>query len=306
MAVTKKHTWLAIGLLGTLIAAPNGTVIKYAIGSTDPYFFNALRFALIAAITTPFIFTGYKRITKKNFRLALFGGLYMAAAVVSYVWAIKLSAASYVSIITLLSPLIFIFYSSKMAGERISRRGLAGITLAALGAMVIIVLPVAVRDSGSFTFYPMATLFALINTVTFPLTIIYFRKANEEGLTMNSVLSLSSWVVTLVNLGAFLIFLPPVGNIDGSAIFGTIYSGVLVGLVARAISVEVYEHIGSVISSALSYLETFIAILLPLFVLHEHLSPEVVLGGILILAGVYVAQHHRQIHPKHRHLLRVT
>lgn len=305
MSLAKRNIWLGIGLIGALLAAPNSTVIKYAIVGTDPYLFNVLRFALIALVTSPFLIRDLRSLNRTNVKATVIGGIYMALAVITYVWAIKLSAASYVSVITLVTPIIFIFYSSRFTGEKISSRALAGITLAALGAMVIFVLPIALAHGGSLVFYPWATLFIIINCITFPLTVIYFRKANEGGAPMLSVLSLSSWVVCLLNAICLFTLGTSSAPIGGRVVFGILYSGLIVALITRVVSVVVYERIGSVVSSALSYLETLIAITLPLIVLHEQLSPEVVFGGMLIIAGLYVAQHARIIHPKHRHLLRV-
>lgn len=307
MAKTKKKktSWLWIGLLAAVIAAPNATVIKYTVNGVDPYYFNAIRFLLIALITTPFLLRNIKLLDKGNFKHSLKAGLYMSIAVVSYVWAIKLSHASYVSIIILLSPIFFILYSAKLTGEKISPRAVTGIILAAIGAMVIVILPIAIKQNGPFIFYPLATVFALVNCMVFPLSIISFKKANDGGLPIIPLLSFSSWLIFLVNICLFYVIGGSATSLSsGHLMFGIIYSGIVVSLISRIMNVVSYEHIGGAVTGAIAYFETFLAITIPIVILGEKLSKEMVTGGILILAGIYVIQYHKTGKHKRHFLLK--
>lgn len=298
---TKKY-WFYLGLLGVILSAPNATVIKYSVGSIDPYLFNALRFLIVAIITTPFLLANTGRFNKQNFKYSVKAGLYMTVAVITYVWAIKLSQASYVSIITLLTPIAFILLSARLTGDKITSRSVAGISLAALGALVIVVLPVAIKQSGTFIFNPLATTFALINVFVFPLAMISYKKANESGMPIVPLISISSWIICLFNAGLLLVIGGTGHHINNSAIFGIVYSGIVIAFIARIMNITSYEHIGAAVTGALEYLEIFLAILLPVVVLHEKLSPEMVIGGILILCGVYVVEHHKSAHHKYHHI----
>ncbi len=296
----KLNKWFLLGLLAVLIAAPNATATKYITNSLDPFVYSTLRFGLIAIVTAPYILLSYKKFNSKNLRYALTVGVLMSIAVLVYVWAIKLSQASYVSIITLLTPIIFVILSAKLTGEKIKMRGVAGITLAALGAFIIVALPIALRQNSSLQFYPLASALALLNTITFPLAIIYSKKANENGLPLMSIFSVSAWVVLLVSVLCTLIFASNINvELNPGLIAATCYSGIIVALVARMLNVASYEHIGSAVSSALAYTETLLAIVIPVILLGEKLSIEMVLGGVCILLGVYLAEHHQSKHKKH-------
>lgn len=301
-----KKSWFAIGLIGVLLTTPNPTVIKATTNDLDPVVFNILRFAAVALILLPFILVKRKKLPAKSYKDAIIGGTFMAIAVISYTFAISLSQASYVSIITLLTPILLVVFSTLMVKERVTKRAVAGITLAAIGAMVIVLLPIAVQSNGSFTFYPFATCIALINCVTFPLATIYYRKANESGMSFPMVMSISTWIIILANIICMVILgteMPQdLHTLNWLAI---LYSGVVVALIARIMVVVSYEHVGAAVISSLSYLETFIAILIPIAVLNEKLSVEMVLGGTLILIGVYVVEHHKSKHHKHFHIHRM-
>lgn len=298
---TKKY-WFYLGLFGVLISAPNATVIKYSLSGIDPFLFNSLRFLLIALLTTPALILSFNKFKKSNISYAFKSGLFMSFTVMTYVLAINLGQASYVSIITLLTPIIFILLSAKMTGEKISQKSIAGITIAAIGAAVIVILPISIAQDGQVVFNPLVVFLALSNTVLFPLAIINLKKANEKGISMMSLMAVSSWMVFVVNAMFFVSTGKHYASLNKPAIFGIVYSGIVVAFIGRVINVVSYEHIGSAVTSALGYLDVFISILLPVLILNEKLSPEMVIGGILILCGVYVVEHHKSAHHKYHHI----
>lgn len=298
-ASKKRFFWFAISIVGLMIAAPNGSIVRHTIIDADPYYFNGLRFGLIALLTTPILFKHRAMFTKKNIWYALNSGFFMALAVISYVWALKLSQASYVSIITLLSPLVFILLSIKLDNGKITRRALAGVSLAALGALTIVALPVALSQNQPFVFYPSATILALVNCITFPLAMLAYKRADDHGISMLASFSLSSWMVCLINIVALAITRPNLASPNAAFLFGIFYSGVMVALISRIIGVRSYEHVGTTVTSVLWYLETLLAILLPVLLLGEKLSTEMIAGGMLILAGIYLVEHRSGTHHKH-------
>ena len=304
-----KKSWFIVGLIGILLGAPNALVIRYVIVDEDPFLFNALRFLLIALITLPIIIRYRKSFTKSNFKYALVAALAMSVAVTAFVWAVKLSQASYVSIFTLIVPIILIFYSARFNKEKITSRAVAGITLAAAGAMTIVVLPVTLSQNGEFIFYPAATAIIALNLLAFPAAIVALKKANEGGTPMMPLVGFMSWVIFVVSAICVLLFTDigqatQIAQYDNSFIFSVLYSGIAVGLLSRVLSTKSYEHIGSAATGALGYLESLIAILLPVFILGEILSTEMVIGGILILLGLYIVEHHKHTHHKHHILTR--
>lgn len=307
--MTKKHKnsyhWFLIGLLAAFMAAPNGTIIKYTSTEISPFIFNGLRFGLMAIICSPYIIAARKKITFKNLKATFVVSFFMFSAVMSYVIAIQASQASYVSIITLLTPVVFVIFSLKLTGESVSRRAVAGITLAALGAFIIVAFPVAFQQGASFRFYPLATFFGLCNVITFPLAIIYSKKANDQGLPLTAILGISAWAIFIITMLISILLGDWSGtSFSSTSIIGIVYSGVIVAFLARIMGVASYEHLGSPVISGLSYVETLLAIVIPVIILGEKLSIEMVVGGALILLGVYFVEHHKSVHHKHYQLFK--
>jgi drug/metabolite transporter (DMT)-like permease len=78
------------------------------------------------------------------------------------------------------------------------------------------------------------------------------------------------------------------------------YSGVAVALVLRLMFTASYERVGGAATGGLEYLSCMLAIVLPMVVLRESLSPEILVGAVLILSGLYFIEGHRHMH-KHMH-----
>jgi len=300
-----RLSWVGVGLVAVVLSAPNSMVIKWIVDDVDPFMFNVARGLAIAVVTLPFLIAALPTFFKKrNAYNATMASILMSVAILSNVWAISLSQASYVGIVGLAGPLFLIYFSAKMNNEHISSRSVAGISLAALGAMAVVILPVVMNNGGSFVFYPAATALILLNCVVFALGTIYYKRANEGGVSMFALIGYTSWMTVALNGSAALLVHAAVPAASGKLVIGTLFSGIIVALVARSLAVKSYEHVGSVVSGALSYVQTFLAILLPVFILHEKLSVEMVFGGMLILAGVVIVEFHRSNYHKHHHALR--
>lgn len=301
----KKYKWFLVALVAVMLAAPNATIIRSTVLHADPFYFTMWRFILIGLICLPFMIRTRRKLLDSGARRdVVIASIALSIALITYALAILHSQASYVSIITLASPIIFIALSSKIFHEKFSRRVAAGITLAMIGAMTLVILPIALSQNGT-AFYPLATLLALTNSVGYTISIIFMRRANERGVTMPSIIGVSAWFAVAFSLILFMLFGDKTSTpVDLSFWLAVVYSGIVVALIGRALNVWSYEHVGGAVMSALGYLETFVAILIPVVVLNEKLSPEMVIGGVLILFGVYIVEHHKHPHAKHHITLR--
>ena len=178
-----------------------------------------------------------------------------------------------------------------------------GVTLAALGGCVLVLLPLA-DASGGAQFYPLATVLMLMNCLSYPIALLTLKKANETGLSMISLIGLSSLVVAAISAALLLTIGGDVTAPSGTEWFSIVYSGLAVALLGRMCKVWSYEHIGAAATSAVMYVETFLAILLPVLVLREHIAAGTVIGGTLVLLGVYLVESHKLLAHRHHHFWR--
>lgn len=299
--------WTLIALFAALITAPNPTIIRWNVIDTDPIFFTFLRYVVVALICIPFVYLARKKLNKKNVTASMLSGIFIGIALTFFSLALEQSQANYVVVLMLLSPVVFIALSSKIVHEKISHRAMTGLTVAMLGAFTVVAAPIAIAQDSGVAFYPIATLFMIVQSVGFAMAMIWMRKANESGASMPSVIGIQSLVAVGLTGVFFLLFGDTSRTeINSGLIWSLLYSGIVVALIARSLNVLSYERIGSVMVSGMSYIDTLVAFIIPLVVLGEKLSPTTVVGGILILVGVYLIekrkQHvHRGVHHSLRH-----
>lgn len=146
----------------------------------------------------PFIFIQSRFINKINLKYAVLMGLNLAAAVFCYSWAIRLSQASYVAIITLISPIVFVVISVLVDKGRVEAKSLAGLGLAVAGTLLIFILPIAVKQNLEFSFYGTATVLLLLQSVFNAGIVINGKKANLAGMRMVTLIGISSLVCLLI------------------------------------------------------------------------------------------------------------
>lgn len=298
--------WYALAIVSVFLAAPNSTIIKTVVETVDPAWVNVMRFAVVAIAMAPFMIRAIPAMTSKNVGYALAAGAFYAVAVTSYVTAISLSQASYVAVIDLGIPVVLMVYSVYLTREKVSRKAVVGISIAALGAFTVIGFPLLAGHGFASDFHPMATVLALANVLSFPMTVILSRKASEQGLSLGATFGLSSLVIFVVSVTLALV---TVGPMPVDALVGQpgvmvaiVYSALAVSLLARLLTVAAYKHLGSAAISGLHYIESFASIMIPIILLGEVMTREMMIGGLLILIGVLVAEvrYHPTIHHHHR------
>ena len=291
--------WHLIALVPVIIAAPNGVLIKTIGGEIDSVWINVLRFTIIVIATLPFLIKSIPLMTKKNMKYAVLQGVAHSIAVNSYVFAVSVGQASYVSVINLGIPILLMIYSVYLTREKVTRNAMVGISIAALGAFTIIGFPLFVGQGFTNDFNPLATIFALINVAIYSLMIIFSRKATDNGLPLTASFGTSAIIVLGVSFVLAFIFGSafPIEKMiaQPSIILMIAYTALCVSLLARMLTVLSYKHLGSAVTGGLYYIEGFSSILLPIIVLGERMTAAMLAGGILILIGVLVAETRR--HP---------
>jgi drug/metabolite transporter (DMT)-like permease len=305
----KKDTWwfwFAIGLVSYLLIAPNTTIIRVLVQQIQPLEFTFLRSAMIVIIALPIILFSIRKFNKRNLMFTLGAGLCMTVATASLTYAVKYSSASYAAIIGLLSPILLVVLSSRFMGDKISPRAVAGVALAAAGALVVVALPLIISGKTAPHFYPLATTLMLLNCFFFTLGILFSRKSNEAGMPLAVNAGLMSLVIVIFSFaGMYAVEGLPTDlfHFSPTTWLGIFYSGVIVVFLARIMNIASYERVGAAVNGGLNYLGTIVAIVIPVVLLGETLSSTIVLGGVLILLGVWLTEKHRAKHHHHKYSL---
>ena len=196
----KNKYWIVVGLLSVALGSPNSTVIKGAYSEMDTVAFVSLKFFIIALFFAPvlakFIIRNHG-LWFKNRKYLLISAAATAVSSVTYYKAIELSNASYTSIVSLLAPIFLIVISNRLIKEKTSKRAVLGITLAAVGGLFVVAIPAFAQGSISAEFSPIATFVALASCISYPVAMIYQRKANEGGVSFAAQAGFSSILISI-------------------------------------------------------------------------------------------------------------
>jgi drug/metabolite transporter (DMT)-like permease len=296
--------WFLCAVVAVLLSVPNGIFVKIGTDSLDPIVFNTNRFLVLSVFVLPYIWYKRKTINRKNLKYAIYTGISTIFITGSYVKAISLGSVSFLSLFNLITPVMFILYSILIMRERLKKRALVGLLISALGAFILIGLPLIDGRSIDSNTPMIASIYALIEAILFPLLIILPKKANDNGMPVMMAFAIAG-VISAMFYFCVVLFTGHVGDLSISLQsqniwISCVYSAIVVGFFARWLNVVTYERLGAVVIAVLSYAQYVLAVLLPIIILGEEFSLASAISGVLILSGIVIAErHHSQIHTKH-------
>jgi drug/metabolite transporter (DMT)-like permease len=300
----KFNKWLWLGIFVEVIVAPNQAIIKQALNGLNFAYFSFLRYALVFLICIPALIDLLKfRPNKKGLSYAVRAGLLLAVAVLSHTYALKSVDASYASILALSGPLFLIPFSMRLEGDKINRKLVAGLSVSAAGAFMVVFLPVAFKGSRAFSLDFVATLLLIVSVMTGALYTVLSRRAHEEGLKMDAIFAITAMIGMIAYLLVFIISVK--GDVasnltvNKNQLMAVLFSGFVVMYLARKWTLTVYEKSGPVVLSGLGYLGVFLSVIFSIIWLDEKPSIGVVIGGALIILGMYISGGHKLHRSKH-------
>jgi len=295
----KSRLWLTVllSVAFIVIMAPQNTIIRLMSEEVDPFYWLTVKLVVVGIICLPFLVLGLRKLFAKSVRKdTIWAVVTGTVALISAPLAVYTSQASFASVMTLSFPVIFVILSAWMLREKLSHRTIAGVTLAMIGALVIVLIPFAAAHQGE-VFYPLGIALSLVNGVTSGLATIYMRRTHQKGVSMMATVGLNAWFAAAVSLVLFLLF----GDwqrtpVDTNFCLTVLYSAVGVSILSRIASVELYEVTNSAFVGVIMYIRTFASIIIPVLLLGEVLSMPIIIGGILMLIAVYIIESHKTLH----------
>jgi drug/metabolite transporter (DMT)-like permease len=266
-----------------------------AVDSVPPFTIAAVRFGIASVLLY-----AWARLANRPLSPISRGDLPMilglaVTAVAGYNWlfltALTMAPATDGAIIVPgLAPVFTALIAGLALGERLGRRGFAGLAIAAVG-LVLVVGPSGeaggTRLIGDVLFVAGAALWGVYSV----LARIASRRFNAVSTTLygTALGTLILVPLALTERGAAALGEAPVEALAGIAylaVFGTVAAFVLLNLgVAR---------IGAARASAFALLVPIVGVLTSVIVLGEELGPLTVIGGIIVLVGLWLIEHRGQ------------
>lgn len=301
----KNILWLAalVSFAYIVILAPHNTIVRIMEPTVDPYYWLCVKIFIVGVICTPIAIMSFRKLfNKRMYKYTIGSAFFSAIAIITAPLAVYASQASFVSVISLAFPVIFVLLSTWLLKEKLTHRTVAGIALALVGASIIVLVPFAITNRGG-EFYPLGTLLAVLNGLSAALATILVKKTHAMKIPVMATLGVNSWFTFAVSLGLFFLFGDSTKmSTEPGFIAAVVYAAIGVTLFGKILSLKVFELTNSAFVSVIMYVQTFAAIVTPVMILGESLSLPMVIGGVCILFALYIIETHKT-HHFHKHTL---
>ncbi len=260
--------------------------IKAIADRTNPFQINFLRFFIGGIVLLAFaIFKNEYRIRWKDLPgLAVIGILNVAVSMnlLQLSLFVEGAMASVSAVLISANPIFVILFSAVIEKEKITINKICGLILGIAG--IALVFMDKLQFSSSSLLSPFLGLLA---SVFFGLFTVLGRKVSVSvgSLRMNTW---SFLIGSLVTLPFLLIFRVPVVNVDYTALPYILYISVFVTGIAYLTYFRGLTIMGAGVGSLVFFIKPPLASVFAAIFLDEKISPNLIAGTVLILAGIAV------------------
>jgi drug/metabolite transporter (DMT)-like permease len=286
---TKAH----LGLLGTnLFFAINVSAIKYltTAGFTGPYGLNVIRSGICSLLFWILFFFSHER-AKFNrrdvVRFVLCAFTALAANQMLFMKGVSLTYPIHASLLLLITPILITFIAAWILKESLTISKLIGLLLGVAGAYILIMSGNNATKGNDIL---LGDLLVIMSTVLYTIYFILVKPLMQAYSTMEVM----RWVFTF----GFLMILPMGWNqfeaIPWNDFTFNEYLLVFIVTVAGTFLAYIFNAYGIKILSASTagayiYSQPVFAVLIATIFLHERLELYKIIAGVVIFAGVYLA-----------------
>lgn len=267
----------------------NFVAAKLVVREMDPLLVSALRTTFAALIILPLYFSTERERDVWSWRdvrvllgLGIFG---IALNQVFFVCGISQTSVSHSALIIALTPMLVLVVAALKGQERITPQKVAGMAIALAGVAVLQVrsVPGSSRLSGDLLVLAAAITFAV------------FTVAGKDAAKRHGSITLN----TFAYVGGAIAFAPitlwhgvrySLAGVSTAGWLTLLYMALFPSVVRYLIYSYALSRIPASRVSAFAYLQPLFATSMALPVLHESPSGGVMLGGALVLAGVWVTE----------------
>jgi len=304
------NPWLLVLIFTTVLSSPVGVLNKLLLTALDPFVITTVRYFIVVLVLLPIsirYFRRYKEALKKKLKWILFFGAIASLGVPAHMVALSMTSVSFIAILDLLVPILFVIISTLATKDKLSRNAFVGISFALLGGSVMLLLPAIFNWPGVNGFGLLPVLLMAISMIIAASSPVVLRKLNTNDLPLVPILTIF-YMVAFVISGILSLTVHGPGSFESlitlpSWAWIIVFSqAVLLSAIFRWLNIKAYENLGTATTASVDYLYYALAVCLPLLLLGERLPPEVIIGGLLIVVGiVFVRRHpHKRMHRPHR------
>ena len=277
-------------LMATLIWSANTVVSKMAAGTIEPSEINFYRWLLAALLLTPLalrpLLANWRAVRPHLGKIVVLGLTGMVVYQGLAYYAAYLTTATHMGIILSLAPVLAITLAVPMLGQKLATGAVAGSLLSILGVLVVVssghletLLATGINAGDGLM---LAAIFA------YTLYAVLLKKWRMPGIPPLQLLYLQV-LVAVIALFPIYAFSPKTG-LTLTNVPLVLFAGILASLVAPLFWMAAIKHIGPSRASMFFNLVPLFTALIAAGILGEQLALYHLVGGVLTIAGVLLAE----------------
>lgn len=268
----------------------NFIIAKITLRYINPFALTSFRIELSGLLMVPIYFTRPRRSRLNRKDLWIFAVLGFWGVAVNrglFIVGLNYTTAAHSALIVASGPILVLLLARAYKLEKITRAKITGMATCFAGVAILVVGDELHRHSGTW----IGDLIALAGTCGFALYMVLGKRVARQYDTIS--------MNTFCNLAGAIFLLPlcvhEAARLDWSAVgaagwFGLAYTVLVSSIGAYLIFFWALAHLPASRLAVFTYLETPLAALLAVLVLGESPTLALLIGGGLILAGVYLAE----------------
>ena len=275
------------------IASP---VIKYTLGGIDPLPFLTIRFFISSLVAVPILIFRKTNIFKKDHfkKVLIFGFLASTVALGLLFAGLERTTVLNASFITLTSPLLITTAGVIYLKERVTKKEKTGMSIALIGSLILIIQPILA--GGLSSGQVLGNILILGYLLTHTVSVIYAKRNLREHVNPIDLANIM-FVIGFITLLPLTIYfygsetLTYVINLNSSYILGILYMALISGSLAYYLWIKAQKTIEVGEAALFGYLNPIFATPLAVFWLGESFTPIFILGAVIIITGVVIAEY---------------
>ena len=286
-------------LILLMVAFWSGNYIagKIALRELLPLLLAGLRIGFAGVMMLPLY--AWERVTKRPERppqagslphivqLLLLGMLGVTLNQFFFIVGLSRTSVAHAAILIGLTPIQVLIIAGLRGQERITARKAVGMAIALAGVAVLKAFEPASATGATW----LGDFFIVLTGLCFALFTVFGKEVTQQysTITMNTYAYVPG-AVALLPLTLWEAARQPQAHISAGAWLATIYMALFPSVIAYLIYYHALAHMTASRVSAFSYLQPVFASIMGVAILGEHLGAPVIAGGVVILAGVYLAE----------------
>ena len=273
-----------IGLL--LVAIIWGSSFVSSAISLDyftPYQILALRFLLASILMIIFFFKHFNKVKKSTIKKGAVLGIFLYLAFMFQTVGLVYTTPSKNAFITAFNVVLVPIITAALTKQKLKINAIIGAIFSIVG--------IAVMSLEGFTQFNLGDFLTLICAVFFALQIVYTNEyVEDENIYMLNTIQVGTAAVLGIVVSIFRNDALSTANITGMGIFSVLYLGAISTMLAFLLQTSSQRYTTGPETAIILSTEAVFGMMSSALILREYITMRMLLGSILILAGVLIVE----------------